>query len=143
MCQAQLWSEMRKVASTASMLEEPTRENEELFWLQASIFRSIFWRLSKGLSIQDFSLSEAVPDSLRLHQTHWGCLCKMRLPQKDLECFFKSFGDPPSTLAPQGSFFRFFYAGICKVLLKVFKVCNLLKSFVKFCKVFQKICKVM
>ena len=33
-------AELRIVASTASMLEEPTRENEEPFWIKACIFKS-------------------------------------------------------------------------------------------------------
>ena len=54
-------SEMRIVASTASMLEEPTRENEEPFWIQSRTFMSHgLLKAPWGSSIYKLRLSEAL-----------------------------------------------------------------------------------
>ena len=52
---------MRIVASTASMLEEPTRENEEPFWIQSRTFMSHgLLKAPWGSSIYKLRLSEAL-----------------------------------------------------------------------------------
>ena len=81
---------MRIVASTASMLEEPTREDEEPFWIQSRAFKSQgFLKAQWGSSIHKWSLSEAASASMRLPQTHWGCLSLTETSSDSLRLLFQ------------------------------------------------------